>query len=93
MKGYNLATLPLHSLTVSLTQSHRFFFNTITQCTTILQCFPFIGKLPWENTIGHPIPWACKLLANKHPKKFFQDLPPKPPYWDMCTVKMGYKHD
>ena len=33
--------------------------------------------------MGHPIPWACKLFANKDPT---------PPCRDKCIVKLGYKH-
>ena len=92
-------TLPLHSLTVSLTQSRRMFYNVTIQYTTILQCFPFIRELPWENNTGHPISWAHKLLDNKHPKKYHSRAsPPNPrkgtmsPCWDECTVTLGYKH-
>ena len=67
-----LVSLPVHSLIISLTQSHRSFYNATIQYTTILQCFPFIEKLPWYNTTGHPIPWAHKLLANKNPQMSLQ---------------------
>ena len=75
----NPATLPLHSLTVSLTQSHRLFFNATIQYTTILQSFPFVGELPWEDTTSHPIPWVRKPLANKHHTKFFWGASPSNP--------------
>ena len=45
----------------------------------VLQCFPFIGELPWENTMGHPIPWVHNTLANKHPKFSFGGFTPEPP--------------
>ena len=56
MKGCNLqhAALPLHSLTVSLTQSQRLFYNATIQYTIVLQCLIFIKGMPWENTTGFP---------------------------------------
>ena len=74
----NPIALPLHSLTVSFTQSQRLFYNATIQYTTLLQCFLFIGELPWENTMGHPKPWVHKLLANKDPKIFFGVVPLNP---------------
>ena len=76
----NNAALPLHTITFSLTQSQRLFYNDTIQYTTILQCFPFIGELPWENTTGHPIPWDHKLLANKYPKKILSGASAADPY-------------
>ena len=92
-KGIQPASHPLHflfTLSQSLSYNHRdnftmlqyntrLFYNATIQYIAVLQCFYFIGELPWENTTGHPIPWAHKLLANKHPKKFLSGaLPPNP---------------
>ena len=65
IKGYNLQQPCYTSSSLSHILSHTITkivlqcYNTI-QYTTILQCFPFIGELPWENTTGHSIPWARK---------------------------------
>ena len=63
MKGYNLKQprcIPLHSLTVSLTQSYRLFYNATIQYTIVLQFLPFIKGMPWENTMAFPKPLARK---------------------------------
>ena len=76
MKGYNLqqprCTFSSHSHIIT-----EIVYNATIQYTTILQWFPFIGELPWENTTGHPIPWVWKQLANKHPKNFFRGISPQ----------------
>ena len=60
--------LPLHALTVSLTQSKRLFtmlqYNTIPY-PAVLQCFYFIGEIPWENTTVNPIPWVRKIVGQQ----------------------------
>ena len=58
-----------HSQSLSHTIT-EIVYNATIQYTIILQYFLFIGEIPWENTMCHPIPWVRKLLANKHPKKF-----------------------
>ena len=73
----NPTALPLHSLIVSLTQSQRLFYNATIQYIVVLQCFPFIGELPWENTTGHPIQRVHKMLENKHPKNLFRGCFPR----------------
>ena len=83
----NPAALPIHTLTFSLTQSHRLFYNATIQYIAILQCFDFIGELPWENTTGHPIPWVHKLLAKKHPKKFLSGASPLDPRGGMMSPR------
>ena len=63
------ATLPLHTLIVSLTQSQILFkmlqHNTIPY-TTILQCFSFIGEIPWENTMVNPMRWVQKNVGQQY---------------------------
>ena len=85
MKGYNLqqpcCTSSSHSHSLSPTVTD-IFYNATIQYTVILQCFPLIGELKWENTTSHPIPWVQKLLANKHPKISFGDVSLAPPSWD-----------
>ena len=59
----NTVALPLHALTVSLTQSQRLFTiknNTIHSRVTILS---FIGEIPWENNTVNPIPWVRKAVG------------------------------
>ena len=82
-EGIQPTTTLLHflfTLSQPLTQSHRLFYNATIQYTTVLQCFPFIRELPWENTTDHPIPWVCKLLVNKHPKFSFEGFPLEPSF-------------
>ena len=82
-EGIQHTTTPLHfffTLTASLRQSQRFFYDSTIQYTVALECFPSIGKLPWENSMGHPIQWVSKLLPNKHPKNLFQGLLPRSPF-------------
>ena len=78
----NSIALPLHFLTVSLTESQRLSYNATIQYTSVLELFPFIRDLPWENTLSHPIPWVCKLLANKNIKNFSWGILPRTPFLD-----------
>ena len=87
------ASLPLHSLTVFITSSQRPFYNSTIQYIGVLQGFPFIGELPWENNMGHPITWYYKLLSNKNPpKKYFRGFTPEPPLratWPLDLLATG----
>ena len=82
MKGFNMQKPRCTSSSLSHNLSHaitKIVYNATIQYTTILQWFHFTQKSPWENTMGHPIPWVCKLLAKKYPKNFFQGLHPQTP--------------
>ena len=78
-----IVALPLHALSVSLTQSQRLFtmlqYNTIPYIV-VLQCFSFIGEIPWENTMGHPIPWVHKNVGQHTSQKFSSRDSPSKPY-------------
>ena len=82
IKGYNpqqpryISSSHSHSISHTITY---IVYNALIKHTVVLQCFPFIGELPCENTTSYPIPWLRKLFANKNTKNFFQGFSPKPP--------------
>ena len=86
MKGYNLQHTSCTSSSLSHNLSHTIieisFHNYTIKYKIVLQFLPLIGELPWENTTGHPIQRARKLLANKHPKNLFQVNCPQTPVED-----------
>ena len=55
-EGIQPTTTLLHvifTLLQSLSHNHKdCFYNATIQCIVVLQCFPFIGELPWKNTMG-----------------------------------------
>ena len=77
-------SLPLHALTISLTQSQILF--------TMLS---FIGEIQWENSRVNLIPWVHKTVGHNISQKIFMGGPPPNPQGreNECTVHLGYKHD
>ena len=68
-EGIQPATILLHFLfTLSQSLSHNHIdylqYNTIPYAV-VLQCFYFIGEIPWENTTGNPIPWVRKTVGQQ----------------------------
>ena len=54
-EGIQPATTLLHFLSHSHGLSHTItdiVYNATIPYKAVLQCFPFIGELPWENTMG-----------------------------------------
>ena len=101
MKRYNLqqtrCTSSSHSHSISHSITYIVYSDTIQYhtipSTTILQCFSFIGEIPWKILWLTQYHGSTKLLANKHPKKNSQGLRLQTPKWgNECTVNMGYKH-
>ena len=74
-EGIKPAANPLHflfTLSQSLSHNHIEFlqYNTIPYIA-ILQCFSFIGEIPWENTTVNPIPWVRKTVGQQTYQKIF----------------------
>ena len=92
MKGYNLQepyyTSSSHSYSLShtITEIVLQWYNTINNSITILS---FYRGIIMGNTTGHPIPWVCKLLSNKHPKNFFWWILPHTPQLGWVYGKNG----
>ena len=70
-EGIQLAAISLHflfMLSQSLSHNHRDYlqYNTIQYpYLAVLQCFYFIGEIPWENTTVNPIPWVHKTIGER----------------------------
>ena len=87
MKGYNLqqhrctSSSCSHSLSHTITKivyNDTIQYNTI-QYSFILQCFSFIGEIPWENTTVNSIPWVRKTVGQQTSQIFLSRASPLNP--------------